>query len=355
MRVAFFSVVPSPYQRDLFQALALRPEIDLHVFYLEAAAPDSPWPPRPLAAYETILRGFWFPIGGARCHVNWRLPNLAKFDVVVLNTLMSITAQWLMRAMLRGKTWISWGERQRRGGALQKFLAAPLHKAAAIVAMGKAASEDYRERFPEPRHFSIPYYCNLNPFICAPMRRTQRVRTSREVLFLLCGQMIARKGIDLLLSAFSRLEHARLLLVGREAELPVLLESVPKPVRDRITYAGFQSPENLPRFFAEADVFVLPSRYDGWGVVVNQALGAGLPIICSDQVAAGHELVEPEVNGLRFRSGDAASLFDRMRRFIDEPELIAKWGDASRKKAQDWTPEVGAKKWSGVLHEVSGR
>jgi glycosyltransferase involved in cell wall biosynthesis len=228
-----------------------------------------------------------------------------------------------------------------------------LHKAAAIVGMGKAASEDYRERFPEPRHFSIPYYCNLNPFICAPTRRRERVQTSKEVLFLLCGQMIARKGVDLLLSAFSRLENARLLLVGREAELPALLATLPESVRARITYAGFQTPENLPRFFAEADVFVLPSRYDGWGVVVNQALGAGLPIICSDRVGAGDELVEPEVNGLRFRSGDADSLLKKMRRFIEAPELITKWGEASRKKAKDWTPEVGAKKWIDVLQEVS--
>jgi glycosyltransferase involved in cell wall biosynthesis len=257
-----------------------------------------------------------------------------------------------MRVVLRGKAWVFWGERQSRRGCLQKLLTKPLHKAAAIVGIGKTASKGYRERFPEPRHFSIPYYCNLNPFICAPSRRGEQIRAPREVLFLLCGQMIARKGVDLLLSAFSRLENARLLLVGREAELPSLLATLPEKARARITYAGFQPPEDLPRFFAEADVFVLPSRYDGWGVVVNQALGAGLPIICSDRVGAGDELVEPEVNGLRFHSGDADSLFNAMRRFIEAPELIALWGEASRKKATDWTPEVGAKKWIDVLQEV---
>ncbi|RYD79054.1 MAG: glycosyltransferase family 1 protein, partial [Verrucomicrobiaceae bacterium] len=101
MRTAFISIVPSPYQRDLFGALAERPEVDLSVFYLEATAPDSPWPEKALAPYEKKLPGFWFPLGNARIHVNWPLPSLHSFDVVVLNTLMSLTGQWLMRGPLR--------------------------------------------------------------------------------------------------------------------------------------------------------------------------------------------------------------------------------------------------------------
>ena len=97
LKVAFFSVVPSPYQRDLFRALAAHPQVELSVFYLEAASPDSPWPEKPLAPYEQILRGFWFALGTARTHVNWPLPHLRGFDVVVMNTLMSLTAQWLMQ------------------------------------------------------------------------------------------------------------------------------------------------------------------------------------------------------------------------------------------------------------------
>src|SRR3954467_9628238 len=111
LRVAFICVVPSPYQRDLLAALAARPEIDLLVYYMERAAPDSPWPEKPLAPYESYLPGFWFPIGSRRCHVNWGLPDFRRYDVVVLNTLMSLTAQWLMRGPLRRRPWIFWGER----------------------------------------------------------------------------------------------------------------------------------------------------------------------------------------------------------------------------------------------------
>jgi len=341
MKAAFVSVVPSPYQRDLFQALAQRPEVQLSVFYLEAAAPDSPWPQKPLAAYEKILRGFWFALGSARCHVNWP-PRLRDFDVVVMNTLMSLTGQWLMRGALRHQPWIFWGERLGRGGRLHERLAAPLHRAAGIAAIGSLAEEDYRARFPEPRHFRIPYFCDLEPFSNAP----RQSRHEGRVVFLFCGQMIARKGVDLLLAAFQRLGGgARLLLVGREAELPQMLAPLPASIRERIEYAGFQPPEELPRFFAQADVFVLPSRYDGWGVVVNQAVGAGLPIICSDMVGAARDLVEEEVNGLLFPAGDAAALAGKMQRLVAQPGLAARWGEASRRRARHWTPEAGAAQW----------
>jgi glycosyltransferase involved in cell wall biosynthesis len=350
--VAFFSVVPSPYQRDLFRALAAHPDVRLHVFYLEAASPDSPWPEKPLAPYEQILRGFWFAIGTARTHVNWPLPALDGFDMIVMNTLMSLTGQWLMRTSLRRKPWIFWGERLSRGGAFHRRLATPLHRASGIASIGAFAERDYRERFPEPRHFRIPYFCELDAFLATP----RRARDDGKVVFLFCGQMIARKGVDLLLTAFAELsDTAHLLLVGREADLPALLASLPADVRERCEYAGFQPPEELPRFFAQADVFVLPSRYDGWGVVVNQAIGAGLPVICSDMVGAGHDLVDEEVNGLKFPTGDAASLAEKMRRFVSEPALIERWGAASREKARTFTPAVGAAKWVGAFQTVLAR
>jgi glycosyltransferase involved in cell wall biosynthesis len=349
MKVAFVSVVPSPYQRDLFRALAQRSEVDLRVYYLEAASPDSPWPQRALASYETILRGFWFGIGSARCHVNWPLPDLEQFDVVVMNNIMSLTAQWLMRIALRQKPWLFWGERLGHGSGLHQRLTAPLHRATGIAAIGSFAAEDYAVRFPEPRKFCIPYFCDLDAFFAAPRHHREEGR----VVFLFCGQMIARKGVDLLLEAFQELgSTARLLLVGREAELPQLLAPLPAEVRERITYAGFQAPEDLPRYFAQADIFVLPSRYDGWGVVVNQALGAGLPIICSDMVGAGRDLVEEESNGLHFPAGDSTALTQKMQRFLDDPELCERWGDTSRERAQRWTPTAGASKWVETFQTV---
>jgi glycosyltransferase involved in cell wall biosynthesis len=359
-RVAFLSVVPSPYQRDIFAALARRLDVDLKVYYLEAAAPDSPWPEKPLPDYSRILPGRWFSIGNARCHLNWPLPDFRDREIVVLNTMMSVTAQILMRGRLRTIPWVFWGERlaqkaPRWRDQVHDLLTAPLHDAAAIAGIGSLANRQYSARFPQPLHYCIPYHCDLDAFLAT----TTTPRSRDETVFLFCGQMIARKGLDHLLAAFGALAaqktNVRLLLAGREAELPQMLAELPEAVRAKIEYAGFQAPEDLPRLFARADVFILPSRYDGWGVVVNQAIAAGLPVICSDQVGAAYDLIEENVNGLRFPAGDVAALTECMQRLAGNPELIAQWGQASRARAAEYTPDRGAEKWVSVFQKVLGR
>lgn len=122
-KVAFLTIVPSPYQRDLFGALAKRPELDLTVYYMEAAAPDSPWPEVPLRSFEQIIPGRWLSVRGARIHVNWSLPDLTHEDLVVINSFSSFTAQRLMRRDLRGKRWLFWGEifgSSRQAGATRR-------------------------------------------------------------------------------------------------------------------------------------------------------------------------------------------------------------------------------------------
>jgi glycosyltransferase involved in cell wall biosynthesis len=156
--------------------------------------------------------------------------------------------------------------------------------------------------------------------------------------------------VDLLLSAFDGLVtkgiNASLLLVGQEVDFQTFLASVSPAARSRIHYEGFQPPEALPKYFSQSDVFVLPSRHDGWGVVINQALGAGLPVICSDRVGAGLDLVEHGVNGLRFSSGDVGALQAAMEKLANRPDLARSWGLASRQKSYALTPEEGARKWA---------
>jgi glycosyltransferase involved in cell wall biosynthesis len=361
-RVAIFSVVPSPYQRDLFQALAKRPELELSVFYQERQPDDSPWPEEKLESYERVLPGFYWRLGRIRSHWNWGLPRAEAFDLWVVNaSLTSVTAQWLMRGALRKKPWLFWGERLRpQTGkfrtAAQDWLSAPLGSASGIVGIGTLARSDYAKRFPGMKTFVVPYCCRLDAFSAEP--RLQAPGAREDVTFLFCGQMIERKGVDLLLEAFGRLvsEHypVRLMLVGREAELPGLLERLPEPARQRVRYEGFQAPANLPRYFAQADAFILPSRYDGWGVVVNQAMGAGLPVLTSDAVGAARDWVTDGVNGRVFVAGDGQALYEAMKSAADNRERLKEWGASSSERAAGLSPEAGAEAWVKIVAAVFG-
>jgi glycosyltransferase involved in cell wall biosynthesis len=358
-KAVFVTIVPSPYQRDLFKALAARSEVALQVYYMESASPDSPWPEAPLQPFERILPGLWLPFRGARWHVNWGFPDCSDADFVVLSSYSSSTGQRLLRGPQRRRL-LYWGERMRRQPAgwrdgVQRLLTAPLAGVAAIVAIGRAAEDDYARRFPATRRFCIPYHCDLSAFLAVGGRGGA---PGTPFTFLFCGQMIRRKGVDLLIGAFDRMVAAgldvRLLMVGREAELPGFLAAARPETRARIVYGGFQPTERLPQYFAQSDAFVLPSRHDGWGVVVNQALGAGLPVIVSDAVGAGFDLVEEEVNGARFAAGDQEALQRCMERMAASPETARRWGEASRRKASAITPEAGAESWVRVFDTMAG-
>lgn len=355
-KALFITIVPSPYQRDLFEALAAHEDVELSVCYMEAASPDSPWPEKALRPFERVMPGFWIPFGDARGHVNWRLPDLNAPDVVVLSSFTSVTGQWLMRSGLRGKRWLFWGERLRHNAGMkelmQRRLAEPISRASGVVGIGRAAEDDYRRRFPNLRHHCIPYCCDLSAFL--GLRRHREA--GKPITFLFCGQMILRKGVDLLLLAFDRLVargiDARLLLVGREADLAQFLSMASPAARSKICYEGFQAPERLPEYFAKSDVFVLPSRHDGWGVVVNQALAAGLPIITSDAVGAGLDLVESGFNGMCVAASDVDALYSAMETVALNPDMARRWGENSRTRAGDLTPEAGAKKWVQVFDSL---
>jgi poly(glycerol-phosphate) alpha-glucosyltransferase len=356
IKVSFYAIVPSPYQRDIFYSLSQHPEIDLKVFYLEPACSDSPWPEKPLQPYEKILPGFHLAWGLSRFHINWHLPKITESDVIVLNGYMSITSQLLLRFQAEQIPCIFWGEKMVGAfggvkGKLQKTLASALEKCQAIAAIGSHAVQDYQQRFPAKPVFNIPYYCNLAPF---SQEIPQRPRTPATILF--CGQMIARKGVDLLLQAFETLIkmglEARLLLVGREAELPQMLTDVSAETRQKIEYAGFQAPEDLPSFFRQADIFVLPSRHDGWGVVVNQAIGAGLPVICSDAVGAANDLIDQGINGYVFPNGDIDRLTQILGDYLQNPHKIQQASAASLQKSLAYYPEVGAQNLVDVFHQL---
>src|SRR5262249_47030670 len=152
--------------------------------------------------FERVMPGFWVPFRNARGHVNWKLPDVSGPQIIVLSSFTSLTGQYLMRRVLRNKRWLFWGERLRRNAGIndvvQRALAAPIAQASAIVGIGRTAEEDYRRRFPNTLHFNIPYHCDVTSFIAAH----RCVDPSAPVTFLFCGQMIERKGVDLLLQAF---------------------------------------------------------------------------------------------------------------------------------------------------------
>lgn len=140
-----------------------------------------------------------------------------------------------------------------------------------------------------------------------------------EVVFV--GQLIYRKGVDLLIEALkpliSRYPDLFLTVIGSGNETNSLREqSRMLQISDRVAFEGTVSSDLIQSRIKTAAVLVLPSRWDGWGVVVNEALSVGVPVIVSDQCGAA-DLVSKGINGYVFTSGDMKGLRACLSTFLD--------------------------------------
>lgn len=356
MRVSIVSVMPSPYQRDVFAELAKDKSLDLFVYYQQEGASDSPWSRSVLESWESILPGWGVELSSrVRFQFNQFPIRLKGSDVVIVNcSLTSPSAQSLMRWGLRSRRWIFWGEKLRISRRLmmrnaKRILSGCLRRANAIAAVGEQATRSYRELFPNVEVANIPYGCDLTSFSASDDEKE-----GLNILF--CGQMVARKGVDVLLKAFDSLvkkgSTAKLLLVGREGELPAWLGGLTTETRERIEWQGFVQPAELPDYFRKSSIFVLPSRYDGWGVVVNQALGAGLPVICSSAAGCAGELVVEGRNGFVVEPEDANALENRLDILLKDASLRSAFSSASRAMASSAGATETARRWRELLRSV---
>jgi glycosyltransferase involved in cell wall biosynthesis len=114
----------------------------------------------------------------------------------------------------------------------------------------------------------------------------------------------------------------------------------PKPSGDaEVVFYPFQQADLTPFFFSRCEAFVLPSSREEWGLVVNEAMACGAPVIVSNRVGAHFDLVQEGVNGFSFEPDDVAGLAQLLGRFDAEKNLRDRLGAAGRQRIEDWKPD----------------
>jgi len=184
------------------------------------------------------------------------------------------------------------------------------------------------------------YCCDWEPFAQAG-----DAGKNRENFFLFVGRYIPVKGLDVLLDAYAdyraSVERPWGLKCAGAGELGNMLRGV-----EGVTDLGFVQPSELPELMACSGGFVLPSRKEPWGVVIQEAAAARMPIICSDSVGAGDHLVTDGGNGFIFESENSKQLALQMVRLSErDKEKRVEMGRISRELSLKYTP----KKWAQTL------
>jgi glycosyltransferase involved in cell wall biosynthesis len=236
---------------------------------------------------------------------------------------------------------------------------------AGFLCIGARNREFYRQfGAPEDILFSMPYAVDNGFFQarCAearPQRESFRqslgLRPGRPVI-LFAAKFTKVKAPEELLAAFTLLHRGwsgdaapYLVFVG-DGPLRSQLEEQARPLGDAVRFPGFRNQSELPALYDLCDVFVLPSRFEPWGLVVNEVMNAGRPVIVSDRVGAAPDLVEDGANGFIYPSGDVAALASRLRQIVESPSLRAKMGERSLKRIASWDFEADQR---GLMEALS--
>lgn len=207
-----------------------------------------------------------------------------------------------------------------------------------IYAIGENGCKWYRMcGYPDSKINKIKYYTEEK-------KKYHKVNERDCFVLTYIGQLIRRKGLDLLIKALKEIEikNWELDIVGNGKEQKKIKEFVEEfGLGNKVNFKGSVKNSEINSYLNESDLLVLPSRWDGWGAVVNEALMAGVPVVCSSNCGAA-ELVYESGYGEVFKSSCWRMLKETIERQINKGKVDNK----KRREIKEWSkkivPAIGA-------------
>jgi len=202
----------------------------------------------------------------------------------------------------------------------------PLYRRVTAFLTTGTRNREHFARFgvPSGRMFSFPWAVDMGTLRTPDVEWRENRRLSRTrwgighktTCALFVGRLAPEKGIADLVRAVAEVPGLHLLVAGSGPLLHDLEQLANEVLPGRITFAGFLNQRELSHAYAAADFLCLPSRFEAWGLVCNEAMHFGLPIVVSDRVGAAPDLVEGQGTGWVFRSGDVGDLARCLRQAV---------------------------------------
>lgn len=378
LRIAFLVTHPIQYQAPLLRRINGEPDMDLTAFFA------TDFSARPFAAEEfgrtiewdvPLLEGYThevLPSAGGRNErdVNsWRPLN---YGLAARLSAGRFDALWV-HGYARPFHWSAMASAKRRGikvlvrdeathvsasrGPLKRFAKRGFFRGLerlvdAFLAIGTLNRQYYLDHgVASARIFDVPYAVDNERFEAdatragdgrEQLRAALGLEVGRPVL-LFAAKLIERKQPGLLLEALSRvatdasLRRPYVVFVGDGPLRPVLETEASRLANGAVRFAGFQGQTDLPRYYDLCDALVLPSEYEPWGLVVNEAMCAARAVIASDRVGAAADLIKPGENGAIFRAGEADDLARAIRTVAEDPLRLAAMGERSLEIIRNWS------------------
>ena len=356
---------PIQYFVPVYRALAKIPDIDLTVIYRTRVGVEAyldpgfgqvvKWDVPLLDGYRSCFLSDKSALRGIEPGVAKEL-LLRRFDVLIvhgynqLTNLVAIAVAKLIgtRVVIRGDTRLL--ESHLKDHAWKRFLKRILFKAFDGFLCIGTLNREYYAAFgaPAERILFAPFCVNNAAFSLEADDRNKlrlQYRTAiglpKEcVAILYASKLTKRKRPGDLLMAYAalaeRYPNAWLVMAGSGEEVDSLKATINALGLERVLLIGFQNQSMLPSLYAASDVFVLPSEAEPWGLVLNEAMAAGLPVVVSDEVGAYPDLVRGQGVGVVYPCGDIEALTHALESLLHSTQARQEMGKKARVYIQKW-------------------
>jgi len=378
-RLLILSEIISPYRIPVFNALAKHENVDLHVVFLaETDSSLREWPiyKNEISFSYRVLRSLRIRAAGHNLLFNWGLR--ACFRELAPQTILcggyNYFASWqaLWWARHHQVDFVLWSESNwhdsRKGHRWVEFMKAYfVARCERFVVPGKASFEYLQSLGVSEDRINIAPNAVGNELFAAQAERVRaestefRTRFGLPARFLLfVGRLVEAKGVFDLLEAYGKLgddvrSQAGLVFAGDGAARAQLEEKAKSISRATICFPGFVHREDLAGFYALAEALILPTHSDPWGLVVNEAMACGLPVVVTDVAGCSSDLVENGWNGYVVAMGNSVALKDAIDVILRKPELQQEMSLRSIQRIQNYSPEACAAGLAAAAFSAGGR
>jgi len=369
VKILIITNMPAPHQVNLFDALGSLEGVGLTVVYTRRMSAGRHWDPPDQLRHDNIflpevrLKGHWY----LNQHISRLLQLIRNADLVIVGQYASLSMQIAMYyCSLIGKPWIFWSEAvsgveyNERPLLRSEFLRRWFRKLAlfpvrrwpvAYWAVGEKAKCSFVAELPRSKNHCVvyPYYSDLSDFFS--IQRTGF--PGKQMVFLFSGSLIYRKGFDLVVDAVRVLDadgysNFKLLVIGVGGQRDLVEDKYKK----YFDFRGFVKGDELIQCYKNAEVCLCPSRYDGWGMSLVEALAAGLPVIFTYGSGAAIEILRDASNGWLLAELTAKELAASMKNCLDNRNLIGDMAIECRRSVERYHLPNGVAKFIGYVQSI---
>jgi glycosyltransferase involved in cell wall biosynthesis len=360
-KIMILSVFPAPYRVGVFKQLSKNFDITLFFERLNDESRSSDW----------FVRNTEFPFdllldGKSKQKYKQSIKNLNQYDVVLVYDYSTVTAMKLMlKCIFSKKKYIlncdgAFINSHPIKDRIKKFF---IKRAAACFANGEHAKQYFLNYGAKEENIHLHNFSTLyeKDILQEPLPISEKELLRKELdlpngkIIVSVGQFIFRKGYDILLNACRNIssEHQLIIIGGGEKEQEYR-QFIEKYKLENVKILGFKSKNEIFKYYKAADLFILPTREDIWGLVINESMACGLPVITTDKCIAGLELVKCGENGFIVPVEDASQLANKINCILSDNELQEKMGEKSLELIKPYTIENVAKGHTEVLKNILG-